>query len=291
MFEKLSEDNSQIIVTTHSPYFVSGKNFEGVRVVRRGLDDNRANIRQYSYAETAARFATVVGEPLRQDSAILSKVHQALQPALNEMFFTQRLILVEGIEDRAYIHSWLVLTDRWESYRRSGCHIVPTNGKSEMIRPAIIAKGLGIPVFAVADADGDKIEKSENRTRHHRDNIALLRLFKGDEGDVFPVATIWLDNLAFWPSNLADTIEREFIAALGVQGADRFEDMRNRASAMCGNAGDLGKNEVYIGNLLALLKEAGATSNSLERLCERIIAFGTVGAAKPEPEAPGSLFS
>src|SRR6202162_466264 len=181
VFEKLSEDNSQIIVTTHSPYFVSGKNFEGVRMVRRGLD-KRADIRQYSYAETATRFAHVVGEPLKKDSAILSKVHQALQPALNEMFFTQRLILVEGLEDRAYIHSWLVLSGLWEAYRRSGCHIVPTNGKSEMIRPAIIAQGLGIPVLAVVDADANKIIKQENRTRHHRDNVALLRLFDGDEG-------------------------------------------------------------------------------------------------------------
>jgi putative ATP-dependent endonuclease of OLD family len=283
VFEKLSQDNSQIIVTTHSPYFVSGKYFEGVRVVRRSLDDNRANVRQYSYAETAARFATVVGEPLKQDSAALSKVHQALQPALNEMFFTQRLILVEGIEDRAYIHSWLILTDRWEAYRRSGCHIVPTNGKSEMIRPAIIAIGLRIPVFAVVDADADKIAKTENRTRHHRDNVALLRLFSGNEGDVFPVATLWLDNLVLWPSDLADTVKQEFIAALGVQGADRFEDMRTRACSMCGDAGDLDKNAIYLGNLLELLKEAGATSSSLDRLCDRIIAFGTAGVTKPEP--------
>ncbi|MGB0014131.1 MAG: AAA family ATPase [Candidatus Sulfotelmatobacter sp.] len=292
VFERLSEDNSQIIVTTHSPYFVSGKNFEGVRMVRRSLDKNRADIRQYSYAETATRFAHVVGEPLKKDSAILSKVHQALQPALNEMFFTQRLILVEGLEDRAYIHSWLVLNGMWEAYRRSGCHIVRTNGKSEMIRPAIIAQGLGIPVLAVADADANKIIKAENRTRHHRDNVALLRLFNGSEGDVFPVATLWLENLVLWPSDLADTFEREFVVALGIQGAEKFEEIRNKASSTCGDAGDLGKNAIYIANLLALTKDAGATSNSLDKLCERIIAFGSVAPGKPGSEAPstGLLF-
>ncbi len=141
LFEKLAEDNSQIIVTTHSPYFVSGRNFEGVRMVRRDIQDNRTQIRQYSYAETASRFAEVVGEPLKKESATMSKVNQALQPGLNEMFFTQRLILVEGLEDVGYITSWLVLSDRWEAYRRSGCHIVPVNGKSEMIRPAISLRG------------------------------------------------------------------------------------------------------------------------------------------------------
>jgi putative ATP-dependent endonuclease of OLD family len=273
VFDKLSQDSAQIIVTTHSPYFVSGKNFESVRMVRRDLADSCASIRQYSYSKVAERFAEVVGEPPKEKSAALSKVHQALQPALNEMFFTQRLVLVEGLEDIAYIHSWLILTERWDEYRRSGCHVVAVDGKSEMIRPAIIAQGLGIPVFAVVDADADQIEDARNRTRHHRDNTALIRLFNGDEKDLFPVTNYWLSNLVLWPSNLADTVSREFIEALGVQGAEQFEHMRNQASIECGNAGGLGKNAVYIGNLLELLKQAGVTSRSLDRLCETIIAF------------------
>lgn len=283
LFEKLSEENAQIIVTTHSPYFVSGRNFEGVRLVRRDLQNNRSSIRQYSYAETADRFAQVVGEPLKKETATMSKVNQALQPSLNEMFFTHRLILVEGLEDVGYITSWLVLTDRWEDYRRSGCHIVHVDGKSEMIRPAIIAQGLRIPTFAIVDADGDKIIKPENRTRHHRDNRALIRLFGADEGDIFPVATIWLGNFVMWPSNLADTIEREFIVALGVQGAEQFEDMRNKASQACGNAGDLDKNMVYIGNLLRLLKERGVASQSLDKLCDIIVRFGATPESEPKP--------
>jgi energy-coupling factor transporter ATP-binding protein EcfA2 len=275
VLEKLSQDNAQIVVTTHSPYFVSGKNFESVRMVRRCLAGNSASISQYSYPQASARFAEVVGEPPKETSAALSKIHQALQPALNEMFFTQRLVLVEGLEDVAYIHSWLILADRWEDYRRSGCHVVAVGGKSEMIRPAIIAQGLGIPVFAAVDADGDKIQKPENRTRHHRDNVALIRLFKGDEADLFPVTTCWLSNFVMWPSDLAQTVKREFIEALGVQGAEQFDHMRSEASFACGDAGDLGKNAVYIGNLLELLKEAGVTSWSLDQLCERIITFGS----------------
>src|ERR1022692_4650647 len=75
VFEKLSQDNAQIIVTTHSPYFVSGKNFESVRMVRRNLADNCASIRQYSYSKVAERFAEVVGEPPKEKSAALSKIH------------------------------------------------------------------------------------------------------------------------------------------------------------------------------------------------------------------------
>src|SRR5439155_25536233 len=122
--------------------------------------------------------------------------------------------------------------------------------------------------------DGDKIIQPDNRTRHHRDNLALIRLFNGDENHFFPVTTCWLDNFVMWPSNLADTVRREFTEALGIQGAEQFEHMRNNASLECGNAGGLEKNSVYIGDLLEQLKLAGVTSRSLDELCDKIIAFG-----------------
>lgn len=283
VLEKLSEENAQIIVTTHSPYFVTGKNFESVRIVRRSAAGKRTGVRQYSFSKLAAKYSEVVGEQMRSESAALSKVHQALQPSLNEIFFAQKLVLVEGLEDVAYIHSWLVLTDRWEAFRRSGCHIVPTNGKSEMIRPAIIALGLGVPTLAIVDADGDKIANPTIRTRHHRDNAALLRLFGGDSENVFPTGVEWLDSLVMWPADLEEQVKRESVVAIGVQGHDRFESLRNQANAQCGNAGDLKKNAMYIAALLALLFEAGIRPQCLERLCEKVLTFGGSSPAGDEP--------
>ena len=50
------------------------------------------------------------------------------------MFFTRRLILVEGLEDVAYLLAYLNLLDKFDDYRRIGCHIVPTNGKSALLK-------------------------------------------------------------------------------------------------------------------------------------------------------------
>jgi predicted ATP-binding protein involved in virulence len=274
VFEKLSEDNAQIIVTTHSPHFVSGKNFESVRLVRRDDENNSASVRQYGFDKIAQRFAEVVGEDMKPVSATFAKLNQALQPALNEMFFTQRLVLVEGLEDVAYIYSWMILTERWERFRNTGSHVVPANGKSEIIRPLIVAQGLNIPTFTIFDADGDKILKTENRTRHHRDNVALLRLLGGDENDVFPTGAVWGNRFVVWPSDLGQFVEREFIVSLDTQGKMKFDALKNKANAECGFAGDLGKNAIYIGTLLSLLKEENAVSSSLDQLCEKIIDFG-----------------
>lgn len=276
VFEKLSQANAQIIVSTHSPYFVSGRNFESVRMVRRDAASKSGTVRSYSFPEIAKRYAEVVGDPIKTESAAQAKVNQVLQPMLNEMFFTQRLVLVEGLEDIAYIHSWLLLTDRWEPYRRSGCHIVSANGKSEMIRPAIIAQGLRIPMIAIFDSDGDKIARADRRIQHERDNKALLRLFGGDETDAFPTGVIVGDHFIAWPGDIADTFERECIATLGSQAQQRFDDFRNRAASECGNAGDLNKNALYVGHLLAQVHAAGVVPSSLDMLCQKIVEFGSV---------------
>lgn len=283
VFERLSVQGAQILVTTHSPYFVSGENFESIRMVRRSLDNNCSSIRQYTFAELAARFASVVNKPLRNSSATSAKLHQALQPSLSEMFFTQKLILVEGLEDVAYIQAWMVLTGRWDSFRRCGAHIVPVNGKSELIRPVIIALGLEIPTLAIIDADGDKLMKTDAtgvkvdnrsvRLDHERDNRALVRLLGGDEDNLFPSGVIWGDNLIMWPSDLADTAKREFIVSLEPQGEAQLDAVENKARADAGNAGDLGKNSIYIGYFLERLNKANGKSPSLDRLCEKILQF------------------
>jgi hypothetical protein len=176
----------------------------------------------------------------------------------------------------------LSLTGRWEAFRRSRCHIVPVNGKREFIRPGIIAKGLDIPVFAIADADADKGNPKESEAL----NRALARIFGGNENDLFPLAPQWNDGLVLWPADFSETVEKEFVESLGAQGLQHLEDIRTRAQAECGNAQNLKKNPIYIGHLLDLAWQEGARSASLDRLCEAILAFGVTTNEMQTETAP-----
>ena len=118
---------------------------------------------------------------------LVAKVHQALQPNIAEMFFVRVPVLVEGQEDVAYITSELHLSDLWSDYRRLGCHLIPVNGKSNLIKPLAIARELELPVFTIFDADDDT--KEDHRTRHKRDNQALISLLDADY-DPFPSENI-----------------------------------------------------------------------------------------------------
>lgn len=262
VLHRLSEQQAQIIITTHSPYFVSGDAFEDVRMVRRVSGAQHSVVCSYNYKQFTDVFANAKGaNPMKVDGA-LAKVHQVLQPALNEMFFSQRLVLVEGLEDMAYIHSWLVVSGRWDEFRRQGVHIVPANGKHALIHSLIIAKGLEIPTLLIFDADADKGHQGV----HQSDNTALLRVVGGDSATPFPTDTVWTNTHIIWPHDMGASVKASVEDTA-------WTDSANYATTQCGMAGDLAKNALHIGARLTWLWEKGHRPAPLEQVCTRVVSF------------------
>ncbi|PVY36825.1 AAA ATPase-like protein [Paraburkholderia silvatlantica] len=265
----LAEGGSQVLVTTHSPLFVSGNSFESVRMVRRDSDTKASYTTQPLPAKIGEKYAELTGEKPLDPRGSLARIAQILQPTLTEIFFAQRVILVEGIEDVAYINSWLTLTNRMPEFRKAGCHIVHVDSKSNILRPAIIAQQLEIPVFIVFDGDADC--KEEHKHHHVRDNAALLKLVGGDDKTPIPAETIWAGNHAIWRTNLGDTVDAELLEGMG---ANAYEKVKNEAHASYGNAKGLHKNPLLIGAKLALAVDNGGKSASLDKLCDLLLEFG-----------------
>ena len=206
VLNRLSRGNAQVIVSTHDPLFVSGEGFEDVRMVRKDAGNSCSSVSHMSFSEIAQSVAAATGEQPIKPKGVLAKVHQALQPGLNEMFFTRRLVLVEGLEDVAYLLAYLNLLEKSEEYRRMGCHIVAGNGKSELLQPLVIAKHMKIPTYLVFDADADKPDKNGSLAKHEKDNKALLTLVGKPNKDPMPTQTIWGDGFTMWHADIGAVV-------------------------------------------------------------------------------------
>jgi len=227
VFEQLSEDNSQIVVSTHSPMFVTGHGFESVRMIRFNSGASASGSKSLLFDDFAKSYATARGEQAQKPAGVAAVLQQALQPGLNEIFFTRNLVLVEGLEDHAYITSWMVLTGRWNECRKLGVHIVPANGKSHLIRPLIIAQAFQVPTFVVFDADGHDVAKDGKRKgEHKKDNQTLFALLGDPNADPFPAGTVWSDRFAVWPETLEHTLNAEV-------AADRLTTYQEQARLAC----------------------------------------------------------
>lgn len=264
VFGELATCNNQILVTTHSPLFVSGDGFENTRFVQRHSANAGSRVRALAFANLCARVRAARNEDLnRPTEGLVAKIHQALQRGIAEMFFARVPILVEGLEDVSYITTELHLGGQWTEFRRLGCHLIPVNGKDKLVQPLAIAAELGLPAFVVFDADGNKESPSE-RGRHERDNRALISLVDQAYAP-FPDAPIFGTNHAIWPTNLGDMVKSDF--------AEHYDSLVNAARVRYGQEGGLEKHDLFIADWVAAGRQAGHASATLQRVCKVILDF------------------
>jgi predicted ATP-dependent endonuclease of OLD family len=260
---ELSLSNSQIIICSHSPLFIPGDSFEKIRLVCEQGEPSETKIKRLTYDSLAAELHSV-GEKLVTESGMVAKLYPSLNPVVNEMFFCKKLILVEGHEDIAYISSYLLLTDKMNEFRRHGCHIVPVEGKSKLIKPLAMAKLLDIPTMVIYDSDTDKTTDYEV-SKHKKDNKAILALKECSDESEWPDKTIIRDGLTAWQTNLTVEIMNEL--------GDSLKKHENAAALYYGNAGGLKKNPLAIAKTLELAWNDGTKSQLLIELTDRVVEF------------------
>jgi predicted ATP-dependent endonuclease of OLD family len=282
VFQTLAQQNTQVVVSTHSPHFVSGQLFEDVRLVQKDPITKASRVTSVTFDQIAHSIAAATAEQVIKPVGMQAKLNQALQANLNEMFFTQRLIIVEGLEDVAYITAYLHLTNRWDEYRRHGCHMIAADGKDRIIQPLAIANAIGIRTLVVFDSDGEVYALTpgedangfvaRNRPAHIRDNNAIQRLCGVASPEPFPAHTVFSDRLVMWHSDIGSVVQEDI-------GDQSWQAFRAQADQELGQPGGLQKNGIHIALALSKAWDAGKRSPHLERLCNYILQLGAPAQA------------
>lgn len=261
LLQTLADSGSQIIVCTHSPHFVPGDRFDRVRLVRETGSPAFSRAASVGYDELTAKLSAT-NKSEAKESGVLAKLYPCLNPQINEMFFCRCLILVEGIEDVAYLMTNLALGGRLDDFRAAGAHIVPAGGKSEIVRPLAIALLLDVPVFVMIDADTN--ETNAGRVALHKgDNRSILALLGHHTEPDWPPADIFKNNLVVWTTCLTDRVAQE--------GGPEWASALDRARVHYGGAGNLTKNPLAIARALNDFRSTGFRIASLDKACDAIL--------------------
>jgi putative ATP-dependent endonuclease of OLD family len=272
LLQKLSTQNAQILVCTHSPYFATGRSFEHIRLVVKDKATGQACVSQATFDEVAQLIAKAKGEQPTKAGGVAAKVEQDLQVQMSEMFFASVRVFVEGLEDMGYISSYLSLLDLWDEFRALGCHLVQVQGKSHLVYALAVANALDLPTFTVFDADGNTPpdepgRPTGKRTKHEKDNTAILQLSGIEQPQPFPAQTLWAKNVVTWPNQIGEIVEHDI-------GADELQKLKEEVSKKYGIfVHDKDKNVLFIGYLMAEAWDQGRKSPTLEKLCRAILAY------------------
>ena len=233
VLRSLAEDASkriQVAYATHSPYFLEARHFDQVRRLTRSSGDTpTVTIHFATVDDVKARLYQIVNADVveRQLDGVVS---DQLAVAL----FAHRAFLVEGTTESSIFHG---IGDKISIglFESTGISIVPVGGKTSIPLVHAILSAIGIPVYALFDADrgcearakakGKQQKKiDEELAKNAKENRTILKYF-GIAEENFPGATvsatvaIFEDHLesfliANWPEWLTACNELE--AATGV---------------------------------------------------------------------------
>ena len=175
--------HTQVILCSHSPHFISTERFDDIRLARREpLQEGQPPqciVRQVSYeAVIEALDAAYQNKIAGHDPEGLKARLHILDETVNEGFFCNTAVLVEGVGDRAALMA--VATASAVDLESKGVAILPGGGKGNLDRPLAIFSLLKIPTYVVFDSDGDK---NVGDQKPHQ-NLAIQRLC----GELEPVA-------------------------------------------------------------------------------------------------------
>lgn len=264
ILQSLAGSDNQIILTTHSPYFVSAEIFESVRVAKRDASSGWTVFHQTSLK--------AVGELLNitPEDAMQFVLHHAINPGLAEIFFANHIVLVEGPEDEAYIRTYLRLMGVIEEFHRLGGHIVSCGGKDGIPLPLSICNELKIPSFVVFDAD-QKPDPNAQDPDNIDKNRKLLSLIDQSVDADWPIASpIIGTNFAIWPRNIGTTVRDD----VSEDRWSRAAQESNRMFSLSGLGGSNGKKPLFIAESLNMLwADNDGRSSNLQASCEAIMEF------------------
>lgn len=270
-------EKTQVLYGTHSPLFVGIDRLDQVRLLRKIENGVRkpkvTKVISTNLGEVAGILAGTADEPSTYTPATLSARLQAVMtPWMNEGFFADVVVLVEGEDDRAAVLG--VAKAMGHDLEGNGFSIIPCGGKSNIDRPYTIFRQLNIPVYAVWDGDAgsgatagkcDKCERPLDKKADPKENRRLLRLLGAAEAD--------------WPDGVEDThacfkvdlettlkseIGEELYMALLEEGKKKYGIAKNRHA---------NKNINVINGIIEGAESGGRQSNTLQKIIGKILAL------------------
>lgn len=182
IFEQVAKAGTQIILTTHSPHFISSSHIQGMNKV--WMNNGKTYIKRLDVLELL-KMKTDRGIEDCSTEGIVARLSRVLSVQVREGFFARTVVLCEGDSEAMSLDIWAELLGF--DMVKDGIAVVPSNGKFSMIDLAELYSALNIPVFLIFDSDSNK---SGKELREHAQHNKWLIEFAGGTSEEFPKTNI-----------------------------------------------------------------------------------------------------
>jgi predicted ATP-dependent endonuclease of OLD family len=258
---------AQVIYCTHSPLFVDLSRFDSMRRLTKIKNPSNVSLPKITWvAQTnmdsvAKKLESVLDErpsnPFTGES-LKARMVAIMTPWVNEGFFADVAVLVEGEDDRSAIIGTAIAMGI--DLEGEGIAVIPCGCKENIDRPFLVFSELGIPVYVVFDGDG---HQPENK-RGDKTNRILQRLLCCSTIRNVPITEITEKYATF------DTELDRFLR--GKIGEDIYTAVANKYIREFGYPGmeQCKKSPAFVCELIKQAKEKNIVVSELQQIVEYI---------------------
>lgn len=136
------QSNVQVVIATHSPYFVLPSQFSSIR--RFSLECGISKTKQATISDISRISSTAEEE-------IQKTVERYLPTSFSEGFFSDKVVLVEGNTDKAIVEA--IAEKLGSPFECKGISVLDMSGKNNLHIPHIILEALNTPTYIIVDGD------------------------------------------------------------------------------------------------------------------------------------------
>ena len=256
---------TQVMYTTHAPLFVSMDHVDDIKLLSKRIGDTSlprfTTVAETGLHRVASQLWEIEGKPGAEytPDTLRPRLQVIMTPWMNEGFFADLVVLVEGEGDRSVVHA--VAKVNGYDLEAKGICVIPCRGKAHMHRPAVVFKNLKIPTYVIWDNDSNckPSEKEQNRGLNRR----LLKLVGATETD-WPTG-VW-DTHACLDGNLEKTLKAEMSESVFLHHRNNLLEEFNMRADRGGK-----KNPYVLRKVVEEAGEEGHVSETLNNIVSQIV--------------------
>lgn len=209
---KMAEDGLQLIITTHSPYFINLQFLESLYLVSKKEQTYVTNTNSNELAE----FCIATGANKANEKTIIPFYSAHSKPHILNGFFAKKIILVEGETEELSLPSYLEKVGL--DTLKEGIAIIGVSGKGNLAKWWRLFKCFEIPTFICFDNDANDDKKNTKRTE-------ALKAIGIDDGQIEDLLTSddWNINSNFcvFGADFEVTMQNSFIRYAEIEAEEK----------------------------------------------------------------------
>jgi len=207
---QMAKDGLQMVITTHSPYFIDLEFLEGIYLVRK---ENGMTYVTHRTESCFTQYCKENGANKADENTIIPFYVKSATSNILKGFFAKKVVLVEGMTEELALPIYLEKVGL--DVLREGIDIISVGGKGELAKWWRLFTAYNIPCYVCFDNDAKDDDKGNKR----RDFLKTMKLEDADQNNILQTEQ-WLvnDKFCVFGKDFEDTFRKSFTKYNEIEG-------------------------------------------------------------------------